>query len=119
MIVLKFRAWDGLRMTTSGIQFSATTGILAMIKDMPIMQFTGLKDKNGVEIYEGDIVKHVIREPHEWFGLHEVVWDSARFCLKGGNPHGLRCNEIFNWYPMNVEVIGNIYEQPELLKEDA
>ncbi|MEC2218984.1 YopX family protein [Bacillus subtilis] len=76
-----------------------------------IMQYTGLKDKNGREIYEGDIVVDG-RE-----NSAEVVFDDGCFCVIGYlgdlRTHPLRdslfCGERF-------EVIGNIYEDPELLE---
>jgi len=76
--------------------------------DLAIMQYTGLKDKNGKEIYEGDILKGVLEN-------HEVVYNKAYFGLSN---FGLSSD-----YPMHLlgqedfEVIGNIYENPELLKE--
>ena len=73
-----------------------------------LMQFTGLKDKNGVEIYEGDIVK-------AWICYGPGGEVKQTFEIKIGT-FGVNIEE---WnYKENVlpEVIGNIYENPELLK---
>lgn len=68
------------------------------------MQYTGLKDKNGVEIYEGDIVKgNYLR------GIGEIKWND-KFC-KFDISHRMNISPSDEF-----EVIGNIYENPELLE---
>ena len=77
----------------------------------PLMQYTGLKDKNGTEIYEGDVVSLGN------IGKCTVVWNSGWFGFDCGDPH------IPPYAPFEVdtelegsEVIGNIHENPELLE---
>ena len=81
-----------------------------------IMQFTGLKDKNGKEIYESDLVRRPADgfEPRE---IMKVVWGESAWgveYLDGKSAPSLSTWKIYDNY--NLEIIGNIYENPELLK---
>jgi hypothetical protein len=92
---------------------TGTTGGLEVIPET-VGQYTGLKDKNGVEIYEGDILH---RESHwGWY----VGFENGAF-----RRIPLNCIQRINWKHYTLqqagldtwEVIGNIYENPELLEE--
>lgn len=111
---IKFRAWSkrGLRFW----YFDYTKGFNAENNDCftDPMQYTGLKDKNGVEIYESDILEI----QYEDGSLHGVVkWVDARFITEGvgdteGYPH-----EFTSYFAKLCRVRGNIYESPQLLEQ--
>ena len=90
--------------------------------DFILMQSTGLSDKNGTEIYEGDIIRFSIKCKGKDWVTGEVVWDkkNAEFDFAGWSAgdvfydYGL-AREDADCQKYGVEVIGNIYENPECL----
>lgn len=77
-------------------------------KNVKLMQSTGLKDINGTEIYEGDIIKNSYDE------IYTVKWFDAAFLLEEKYNGGFDYHELY--LEDNKKVIGNIYETPELLE---
>ena len=127
---IRFRIWDDKRKewvhdTEHAVNLLGETIIMGEIlrrpddkfvtleemNDLVVMQYTGLKDKNGKEIYEDDIIcdGHSLKA--------RVVWDAewaAWGTLYGPNPAGYTRGRHIDESWATYEVIGNIYENPEL-----
>lgn len=155
---IKFRIWDKITHSYLRDEFAADPlgydleklRFFYKIEDKSVKvtdryifeQYTGLKDKNGIEIYDGDIVtlhyaiqpEH--RVPPESFGIYEIVWKTSSFYIKQHKhnwfathfgdpkvnltrPKGTPPFVIIEELPLETfricKVIGNIFENPELL----
>ena len=132
---IKFRVWTGLDMVyhvTVGIfgafyvnpgeagtgldpndSASLTPFTTKYPDEIPVMQFTGLKDKNGKEIYEGDILQNVTKDQRR-LSVFEISWyqPSCGFVKEKKGEGNMFTLEVSKY----LEIIGNIYENPELLK---
>lgn len=111
---IKFRAWD-----SSNNKMMADWGnVMLRVPHLTYMQYTGLNDKsfNEVEVYEGDLFGESGSEGIEVFG--EVYFDAdfAGFCVKYPSGGWTTLGEHLLEKQNHREVIGNIYENPELLE---
>ena len=128
--IIKFRAWDKKRkvwldMEVYAINPCGEYGLLCcgdqdfIVADSiepELMQYTGLKDKNGVEIFENDVCIHKqvaggLLEPAPAKNV-QIVWTELH--------NGWICDDGKYQYSMQtsqLEIIGNIHENPELIKE--
>ena len=119
--IIKFRVWD--EKTNSwdrckdGSHFCLYPETELLSNGRVFQQYTGLKDKNDKEIFEGDILKHLIDEDEflsERTANREIIFNNGIF----GLPCVIFKNNVDNlrYYSQIGEVIGNIFENPELLK---
>jgi hypothetical protein len=114
---IKFRAWDKQQKRMfdwKEVKLFSFDEVFSDDNCIPL-QFTGLKDKNGVEIYEGDIVQFNLTHfgTVEWFNSSWVLKNTSTKEYEGQFLHG-----IVEYYgKRDLEVIGNIYDNPELIGE--
>lgn len=132
--IIKFRAWhkkekqmiDWFTLSQSawntqqnGIKGSLLYSILVSDKDsFEVMLFTGLHDKNGKEIYEGDVITYIDYDSShedEYLNKGVVVYcaDEMKFTITNRNTVEIESID----FKEEVEVIGNVFENPELLSD--
>ena len=130
--IIKFRAWDNYKKKMFAPSHIDSFGAVVIQEaheegcrhcggtirgthpidlDATLLQFTGTLDRNGKEIYEGDIIRIVLEAtafPNQ--GNAEVKWDGNGWWVFNDNSQK-------TWYKgENVEVIGNVFENPELIE---
>lgn len=116
---IKFRAWDAGKMYEKAAVwlpfnpsvFDEERGFLECTETVQIMQYTGLKDKNGKEIYEGDVVE--IRKDWKIFDEASRVIFSQYW---GFQFYDMTFQDVFRDSNYDVRIIGNVFENPSLLK---
>lgn len=150
--MIKFRAWNGYRKImadyVSAIQNGDTQGTPSSVNvivnrknetwdikndDVELLQFTGMKDMNGKDIYEGDILRLSRNEPKTYIYddkdnlkskiiMPKTVTETAPVTNDAGT-FGVSVKGVFltlrevDKGQQNIEVIGNVHENPELLEE--
>lgn len=125
-MIPKFRAWSTDKKIMAEVRTLRFTDELVetdkfverSIEGAKLMQSTGLLDKNGKEIFEGDILK-VANNDSSWFEVVKYDHDKAMFISKEVNlkyevPE-TPLYDLFSPYLFKVEVIGNIWENRDLL----
>ncbi|SHI43642.1 YopX family protein [Parasporobacterium paucivorans] len=117
---IKFRAWEkNLKEIIPVYNINFETKMMncngypwRCLDEIELMQYTGLHDTNGKEIYEGDIVS--IRFFDEQLETMTVVWSEEAYGFRFRCEH----NGLYHVSNTRMHVIGNIYENPELIQED-
>jgi uncharacterized phage protein (TIGR01671 family) len=121
---IKFRVWDKTKNRwdqPSLLEVFSDDGILGHLYDSKkeytvIQQYTGLKDKNDKDIYEGDYIKYAKPSDEDCLKRNS----SNIVLVRQTEPHednhpGFRIVDLWGQYG-EIEIIGNIFENPELLK---
>jgi len=127
---IRFRVWDKLSKKFIDLGVGGLRGDYSFddylddtfndpISKFVAQQYTGLKDQNGTDIFEGDIVTYGLPIGHpdkrKEF-KEEIKWENHGWVLLGRVKDGTYANPMYSWPGMVV--IGNIFENPELIKQE-
>lgn len=138
-MILKYRAWDkkskqiknveAINLSNQQVVLSekallemggmwSVCDMPASLDDVVLMQSTGLLDKNGVEIFEGDVVQFedcYTETDFLYVNKGVIEWSQSGFTIS--NRDSVMMEDLLDRGSLDVEVIGNIYENPELLDD--
>ena len=117
---IKFRAWDKINkdmFNVESINFQERrvykdTVSYRKFNDVELMQYTGLKDKNNKEIYEGDILFESFGERY-----YKVVFENGSFRGEFKGDFDEYSFDLIDIIAQGCKIVGNIYENPELMEE--
>ena len=118
MRTIKFKVWDNVDYMSNPFTLQdLQKKKIQFTNDCKVLQFTGLTDKNGIEIFEGDIIKVQDYNGNWSRDGAEVVFSNdyvGGWVISNGNQNlNLGTRQIY------LEIIGNIYENPELLNSSS
>lgn len=104
-----------LLVTKQGCCITPDTTVYVAVDPETVGQYTGLTDKNGTKIFEGDIIDFLYRSGYDDYGIVQYDADETEF--------GFVYNSIYeglgrHYQSKDIEVIGNIYDNPELLGDE-
>lgn len=108
---IKFRVWDKINNNFYSKEILDALPLKVFLASENIQQFTGLLDKSGKEIYEGDIIQY--QHPKEDKNKVLVRWTTEEY----DNHPGFIINDTYAQCG-SFEIIGNIFENPNLIKEN-
>lgn len=128
-MIPKYRAWDNWRKRMSVVDriYIDTEGVRLYddfgeywrdFRDVKLMQSTGLRDKNGKEIFEGDIAQFedcYTETDFLYVNTGIVEWSQGSFTIT--NRDSVEMGDLLDGEFLDVIIIGNVYENPELLEE--
>jgi uncharacterized phage protein (TIGR01671 family) len=130
---IKFRVWDKKNkridyvykifygeITGKLLAIETSDKYLQEVNEFVLMQYTGLKDKNGNEIYEGDIVKAIFKGGYNSGYSRDWHTEKVKYLEYRGGYYPMTDCEMYRETDAqnvisSIEVIGNVYENPELL----
>lgn len=128
-MIPKYRAWsrlssrmyvvNGLYFDRGMVQYANNDNVIRFIKleNIILMQSTGLHDKNGKEIFEGDIVQfedYYIESDLPYINRGIVEWSQGQFTIT--NRASVKMEDLLDGEFLDLTILGNIYENPELLE---